>query len=190
MGKRGPMSRGPGRDDRRGPRDSDDADRQAPPDSADNDRPTPPGDEAESHGKRNAKRESPFKEMESALAKILTEDQMSRLKQIALQLSGVRGLLSSENTKNLDLTKEQIAKLKKAKSKDAKKVIAAVLTTEQEAKWEEMVGKEFTGKISFGGPGGPNGGPGGGPGGRRGPGGPDDRGPGGPGGPGEPPEDN
>jgi hypothetical protein len=135
----------PDGDARPEPPDSSDKDaRPKPPESSDKDaRPKPPG----SSGK-GSRPKPPGEEMEKELSKILTENQLARLKQIAVQLEGPRALLSAERIKKLELTEEQVKKIKRLTRKDEKS-LNAILTEEQQAKWQELIGKPFRGKIAF-----------------------------------------
>jgi Spy/CpxP family protein refolding chaperone len=90
----------------------------------------------------------PDEKMEKELAEILSEKQLTRLKQIALQLEGPRALLASERVKELNLTEKQQEKIGRLSRKDSKS-LHAILDEEQRAKWQEMVGRPFRGKIAF-----------------------------------------
>ena len=79
---------------------------------------------------------------------VLKEEQVSRLKEISLRVQGPPGLLSTEVSKNLELTEEQTDKLKELSSKDGKKV-PDILTPEQLEKLHEMLGKTFKGKVDW-----------------------------------------
>jgi hypothetical protein len=145
------------------------------------------------------KTEPVTKDADEQAIKVLTPEQVDRVKQLQLQREGAAALSREEVAKKLGLKDDQIEKIKKLqetlsqppqfdpngdmqaqmqKMRDdrakAQKDILAVLTEEQTTKWKEMQGKEFTfpqGRGRGMGRGGMGGGPGGG-------------GPGGPGGPG------
>ena len=126
------------------PNSSDKAPRSEPPnDSAGGARPEPPD-----HSAGGARPEPPGKGMEKELAGILSEKQLARLKQIALQFEGPRALLAPERTSELELTEEQRGKIARMTRKDQKAVMA-ILNEEQRAKWQEMIGRPFRGKIAF-----------------------------------------
>ena len=95
-----------------------------------------------------AKPEPPGMGMEKELTEILSEKQLARLKQIALQFEGPRALLTPERAKALELTEEQLERLRRLPPKDEKSV-KAILNAEQQAKWQEMIGRPFRGKIAF-----------------------------------------
>jgi primosomal protein N' len=120
------------------------------------------------------------KAADKAVADILKEGQVKRVKQIALQVGGVRSILRKEVASSLKLSddqKEKIAAIEKDAGKEMRELfqggkgegtaakIAAlrkstmekaqgVLTDEQKKQWEEMTGAPFTGEIRFGFPGG------------------------------------
>jgi hypothetical protein len=140
------------------------------------------------------------REERAKLAEILLPHQLERLTQIFVQVAGVEALRDEEVAKELNISDDQTAKISevrrtnqaamgelfggggggdrdaiRAKVEELRKAgdakILAVLTAEQQKKFEEMKGKSFKlpegfGRGGFGGRGGP-GGPGGGPG-RRG----------------------
>ncbi len=143
--------------------------------------------------------------MDAAMGKIksiMNAAQWKRFNQIQLQLAGPGAFLMPETVQALGLSSAQQDQIKaildanrpkegerpqgdpKQMHDKVMKQILAVLTADQQAKWQDMLGAEF--KLPKRGPGGGPGGPGGpeGRGGPGGPGGPDGRG--GPGGPGEP----
>ena len=62
------------------------------------------------------------KQMEQQLAEILSEKQLARLKQIALQLEGPVRLLAPERAKELELTEEQMEKIRRLTRKDEKSI--------------------------------------------------------------------
>ena len=92
--------------------------------------------------------EPPGMGMEKELAEILSEKQFARLRQIALQFEGPCALLTPERAKALELTEEQLERLRRLPPKDEKSV-KAILNAEQQAKWQEMIGRPFRGKIAF-----------------------------------------
>ena len=91
---------------------------------------------------------STLKDSEKELTDILVEEQMIRLKQIATQLQGPQAILDSEVSEKLQLTKEQSSKIQSLTRKNEKK-LNTLLTEEQRAKWQEMVGRPFHGKITL-----------------------------------------
>jgi hypothetical protein len=139
---------------------------------------------------RQAKMEENRKALEAGLADILKPEQVSRLKQISLQQRGPSAISDPAIAAALDLSADQKQKVEaiQEESREALRALrdagdpeaarekfqsirkatadklAALLTTEQQNKWTEMLGTPFAGEIErprFGGPGGP-GGPGGG----------------------------
>jgi len=90
--------------------------------------------------------------MEKELAEILSEKQLARLKQIALQLEGPRAILAPERAEELQLTEEQQEKIRRLTPKNGKSLLA-ILDAEQQAKWREMTGRPFRGKLAMPGPG-------------------------------------
>jgi hypothetical protein len=90
--------------------------------------------------------------MEKELAQIVSEKQLARLRQIALQLEGPRALLAPERAKELELSEEQLAKIRQLTRKNERSV-SAILNAEQRAKWQEMTGRPFRGKIAIPSPG-------------------------------------
>ena len=142
--------------------------RPEPPDSADRgDRPEPPDFQGadEKRGPANSSEKGPrqsplgqdmrkqMTEAEKKLAEILSEKQLARLKQIALQLQGPRALLASEAAKKLELTEEQREKIRRLSRKNGKP-LKTILTDQQWKQWQEMIGEPFKGKIALGPPGG------------------------------------
>lgn len=122
------------------------------------------------------------RENEAALAGILTGDQLKRLPQIALQWQGPRVLLDPDVVAALKLTVEQRNQLRIIENeamahhfqsgprrgppdlhddrvKMAMKTMLTVLTPEQQAQWQAMVGKPYEGPTfpHRQGPGGPPG---------------------------------
>jgi hypothetical protein len=77
---------------------------------------------------------------------ILSAEQMVRLKQIALQMQGPQAVLAPEFAAELDLTAEQIEKIKGMTRRDDK-ALDAILEKDQRAKWHEKIGKPFKGKV-------------------------------------------
>jgi hypothetical protein len=123
-------------------------DRMPPPDSSDRAaRPKPPDS-----SDPTARPKPPGQEMEKELAEILSEKQLTRLKQIALQVQGPQAILAPERAKDLELTEKQQEKIRRLTRKDGKALLA-VLNAEQQATWQEMTGRPFRGKISFPSPG-------------------------------------
>jgi hypothetical protein len=92
--------------------------------------------------------ESTLKDSEKELADILAKEQITRLKQIATQLQGPQAALDSEVSEKLQLTKEQVSKVQGLTRKDEKK-LNTILTEEQRAKWQKMVGRPFHGKVTL-----------------------------------------
>jgi hypothetical protein len=101
-----------------------------------------------------AKMESTQRDSEKELAEILAEEQMTRLRQIAMQLQGPQALLAPEASEKLQLTKEQSSQIEGLTRKEEKK-LSTILTEEQRTKWQEMVGQPFRGKIALPSPGRP-----------------------------------
>jgi hypothetical protein len=95
------------------------------------------------------KMEAARKDAEKQLAEILSDKQMIRLKQIALQVQGPQAILAPETAEKLRLTMDQASKIKRLAGKEGSKLstILAVLTDAQRAKWQEMTGRPFHGKI-------------------------------------------
>ena len=90
------------------------------------------------------KMEAAQKDAENELAKILSEKQMARLKQIAKQVQGPQALLAPETSKKLELTKDQIGKIKDLTRKDEKK-LRRHFDQGATGKWKEMIGPAFHG---------------------------------------------
>ena len=135
---------------------SDDDDRPEPPDFKGGDERAGPPDRSEAGDRRGPPGQDMQKSMveaEKKLAEILSDKQLTRLKQIALQLQGARALLTSEEAKKLELTEEQREKIQRLSRKNAK-ALKSVLTAEQWKQWQEIIGEPFKGKIAFGPPGG------------------------------------
>lgn len=157
-GQRPPRQDAQDRDSRPVPPDAsdDDDDRPEPPDFKGRDDKADPPDRSEAGDHRGPPghgMQEPMAEAEKKLAEILSDKQLARLKQIALQLQGVRALLTSEEAKKLELTEEQREKIQRLSRRNAK-ALRSVLTTEQWKQWQEIVGEPFKGKIAFGPPGG------------------------------------
>ena len=121
------------------------------------------------------------REGERAAAKIIDRDQMKRLKEIKLQVQGVRAFNDPDIAKALDLTDEEKTKIKAIEDegrtamrglfqpggdpqamrqkieefrKSQLEKVTAVLTADQKAKWKELTGEPFKGEIQMGPPGG------------------------------------
>jgi Spy/CpxP family protein refolding chaperone len=140
--------------------------------------------ESDEYGKalkdlKDKERDAKFEELEKANEKFLQEnlsaDQRKRLEQITLQVTGLHQLNRPEVVKELNLTDEQVAKLKDLQKEARKglediitgtdragkteklaklreetnKKILAVLTDEQKAKVKEIVGEPFKGELMF-----------------------------------------
>jgi spore coat protein CotH len=134
------------------------------------------------------------------VAQVLDAQQAKRLRQLQLQREGAAALSKPENIKLLGLSEKQLTQLAEVQARSfvgmgpavvspqAKADLLAVLTTEQQAQWADLTGKDFAfPNPPAGGPGRMFGGPGGPPGGGFGGGGPGFGPPGagpGPGGPG------
>jgi hypothetical protein len=89
-----------------------------------------------------------MEEEEKELVEILSTKQLVRLRQIALQFEGPRALLAPERIKELELTEKQQERIRRLTRNDARSV-SGVLNAEQQAKWREMTGRPFRGKIAF-----------------------------------------
>jgi hypothetical protein len=125
---------------------------------------------------RQQKMQEMAREGERIAARILHRDQIKRLKEITLQVQGARAFSNPDLVKALDLTDEQKEKIMAAEGGRGQRPQAApggdpqemqkrmeemrkanlekvmnVLTPEQKAKYKEMTGQPFTGKIEFGG---------------------------------------
>jgi hypothetical protein len=123
---------------------------------------------------RWAKIQERIKENEAGLAGVIGSEQMARLKQISLQVRGMRAFSDPTVVKDLSLTDEQNEKLRtirkeawqslgpidwskreenrekfEAAGKAAYEKSLEALTTEQAAKWKEMIGAPFTGKVEI-----------------------------------------
>ncbi len=131
---------------------------------------------------RRQKVEGMRAEVEKQLATILNEQQMKRLKQIALQVEGYAALERPEVADQVGLTKEQRQKIRDILRQAAEKrrgafqqgqgdrqaafqrmreirqwvdgEIEKLLTAEQKKKWQELVGAPFKFEGGFGGFGG------------------------------------
>jgi Spy/CpxP family protein refolding chaperone len=131
---------------------------------------------------RRQKGEGMRAEVEKQLATILNEQQMKRLKQIALQVEGYAALERPEIADQVGLTKEQRQKIRDILRQAAEKrreafqqgqgdrqaafqrmreirqwvdgEIEKLLTAEQKKKWQELVGAPFKFEGGFGGFGG------------------------------------
>jgi hypothetical protein len=116
---------------------------------------------------------------DALVKEILSADQGKRLKQISLQIGGARVFSKPALAKELKITEEQAKKLKtiqeeslaKVKklfeegesrqavqkkvaevNQEAMKKAHEVLTAEQRARWQEMIGAPFTGVLALGAP--------------------------------------
>jgi Spy/CpxP family protein refolding chaperone len=123
-----------------------------------------------------------LKEQQEKLFKILTPEQVKRLKQVTLQVHGLWAMTTPEAAKELRLTDDQTKKLRALQSEtekqmnklfeggattrtEAQKKVAElhaaanekglqVLTEEQRARWKGLLGEPFKGKIERNPPGG------------------------------------
>ena len=110
---------------------------------------------------------------DKAILAMLAPEQTSRLGQIVLQQRGVRGLVESDLAETLGLSEEQKQRIRalleqagdrRSGPRDGKwteetnpalkEQVLAVLSDEQQAKWQSMMGAAFTGEIRHGPPGG------------------------------------
>jgi hypothetical protein len=117
-----------------------------------------------------------LKEDKEFVAATLTPEQAKRLDQITMQFTGLRHLVRKKVIKSLNLTPDQVSKLKKLRQetvqklrkameptskeqrrenftklhKATRKKVAAILTPAQKAKVKAMIGKVFDGEIEFG----------------------------------------
>lgn len=155
----------------------------------------------EAFAKMQKEQEERVQKMEEQLEEVLLPQQMERLKQIALQLRGIRALREDDVAKELKITPAQLEKIDGVEEKlreengpkfrelmqsgdrdamreaftkmreESEKQVLAVLTSDQRTEFEKMKGEKFD--MPEGAFGGGRGGPGGGRfgGGRRGPGG-------------------
>jgi len=122
-----------------------------------------------------AKFEELGKENEVFIAKTLHRDQLKRLDQISMHVVGLLWVMDPKVSKELGLTHAQKDKIKELHEQAHKEVAAAihsgdkggraaklaelrgaqrkmlmgVLTDEQKAKWKEMAGEPFKGKLVF-----------------------------------------
>lgn len=107
------------------------------------------------------------RESEAALAEILTSAQVKRLPQIALQCQGPRALHEPDVVNELNLTLEQRDQIRRIElesifqrgerfgprdfddehAKMTLKAMLAVLTPDQQAKWDAMTGVPYTGPL-------------------------------------------
>ncbi len=115
--------------------------------------PGPQGMPPPRHG-MGGKMDAARKDAEKELAEILSAEQMTRLKQIAMQLQGLQAVLAPETAEKLQLTKEQVSKIQGLTRKQDKK-LNTILTDDQRAKWQGMTGRPFHGKITAPPPGAP-----------------------------------
>jgi hypothetical protein len=127
-----------------------------------------------SREERMTKMQEMAKEAETALAEILKPDQVKRLKQIVLQVSGMGAFATPAVQTGLTLNDEQKEKIKAISSetmtenqgvrqgdgtpeekqkkvaennKNALAKVKELLTAEQKTKWTEMVGAPYTGSL-------------------------------------------
>jgi hypothetical protein len=128
---------------------------------------------------QKAERKKAFEELEKQnkdfLASTLSAKQNKRLDQISLQFTALQHLTKAKIAKKLNLTEEQLQKLKDLQTKVRKEMvdlinakasagrnekfaklrektrtsILAILTEEQQAQVREMAGPPFTGEIVF-----------------------------------------
>lgn len=122
---------------------------------------------------RRKEAEKRSEEAKKALAGILSGEQMTRLSQISIQVRGASALNDPEVAAKLEITDEQMGKIEAAEEENSQKMrtamrelrdsddrqaafakigemreegqknVLAVLTKEQQAKFEEMQGKKF-----------------------------------------------
>lgn len=90
--------------------------------------------------------EAERQDAEKELVNILTEEQTSRIKQIAMQLQGAPALLMPEVAGPLQLTDDQKSQIQRLTRGDLKR-ISAILNEDQNKKWKEMTGRPFHGKL-------------------------------------------
>jgi Spy/CpxP family protein refolding chaperone len=124
-----------------------------------------------------------FREADEAVSSVLRPEQRKRLKQLALQMQGLRALATPEVAKELSLTDEQKKKIQEALEgarkqapdredfdtpefraearqrmaelmKKTREKVLAMLTDEQRVKWKEMLGEPFKGDFGPASPGG------------------------------------
>ncbi len=113
---------------------------------------------------------------EKAYAEVLKPEQTKRLKQVSLQVQGVRALANPELAKEVGLTEEQREKMRTIQAEASKEMFAGggfganpdemrkkieemnkgineklltALTAEQKTKWKEMTGEPFKGKVEL-----------------------------------------
>jgi Spy/CpxP family protein refolding chaperone len=121
---------------------------------------------------RQQKLQEMAREGERAASKVLHRDQMKRLKEITLQVQGARAFSNPDLASALGLTDEQKEKIKAAEGdrgqrrqtlpgndpeaartrmEEMRKAhmdkVMNILTPEQKAKYKEMTGEPFTGKL-------------------------------------------
>src|ERR1700732_5251144 len=121
---------------------------------------------------RQQKAQEMAREGERAASKILHRDQMKRLKEISLQVQGARAFSSPDFANALGLTDEQKEKIKAAEGSRGQRgqpppgsdpeamrrrmeemrkanldKVMNILTPGQKAKYKEMTGEPFTGKL-------------------------------------------
>ncbi|WP_238397549.1 CotH kinase family protein [Anatilimnocola aggregata] len=110
-----------------------------------------------------AKLEVANKEAEAAVLKILLPEQTKRFAQLQIQRDGAAAFAKPENVKLLDLTEKQLTKLAEVQARSfagmgpaivspqATADMLALLTTQQQAKWKELAGRDFTFPVAQGG---------------------------------------
>jgi hypothetical protein len=124
---------------------------------------------------RQQKAQEMARESERAASKILHRDQMKRFKEITLQVQGARAFSNPDLANVLGLTDEQKEKIKAAEGSRGQRgqqtppgsdpeaarmrmeemrkanldKVMTILTPEQKAKYKQMTGEPFTGKIEF-----------------------------------------
>jgi Spy/CpxP family protein refolding chaperone len=123
---------------------------------------------------RQQKMQEMAREGERTASKILHRDQMKRLKEITLQVQGARAFSNPDLANALGLTDEQKEKIKateggrgqrpqvtpggdpeaaQKRMEEMRKAnlekVMSILTPEQKAKYKEMTGEPFTGKMEF-----------------------------------------
>lgn len=126
---------------------------------------------------RDRRFEAMAKDDERFLKGTLSESQLKRLEQISMQVAGLLWVMRSDVAKDLNLTEEQkrkIHELHREAHKEAQEAfrsagraevkevkfnemrmanrrrLMSALTDEQKAKWKEMSGPPFRGKLHFG----------------------------------------
>src|SRR5207244_922865 len=95
--------------------------------------------------------------LDKALAEILQPEQGRRLRQILLQRQGTQAFSDPQVAGELGLSAEQADRIRGLP--DDKRRLE-LLTEEQQARWQAMLGEPFKGEIHLGPPSGPPRGPG------------------------------